>query len=352
MNAQVRPEAQVNPGECRARIAIALRDEDPDGRTIFSYRGEDALQMRHESDDQLAARAGHLLEILRARSIAIRAWRRDARRVSFRRSWPIESNFYVDDAGMMHAVRVGCSLRTIDATTEDARPIDVASSSEVSLATSSEDRIRLFLDLARRAISHEVDEHLLVDGRLAADPHDDADRESGTSDSSSAEAPGAEAPGDPSSYRTTAKLSISIERIGFEIEEDFGFGEILADDFIVQGKDETYQDLVDRARTILWVLRVRSQIPQATCGSGTSDPRARIEADAFDRIDAVIQDREVPTEIGDAAFFGLLALCGLRESIPSLALYATTRSWLIAGRDAMRLGRHAQAVNFLIDKLA
>lgn len=323
-----------------ARMTIALVGFAVDGQPAAEIDAGCVLQVAGESNEHLAARAGGLLGVLRARVIAIDAWRHDAACVSLRAPWPIPAYFWANSAPLRDQISVCCILETREAhaPAHDAPVIWVQHTMLAPLVVSRHGRLSRFLDLAHTAIRHEIDEFLLVDDRRVCNPHDPHHWESSPD---SRPQPMTDTP-DPASPplpapppRRIVKLTLTIEQGSPAVTSSNGEepgpstapddeNEVLAEDFIIQADDESDRHFVARAALILGVLRHRSGIPPASkdLSNPPSDdawpglPRIGLERAHVERLEALVRSWNA---LGDAVLAGLLTVYGLHHEAGTLA---------------------------------
>lgn len=317
----------------RVSVAVASINAEPDGRTPGEGDADCGVLFhdRGESDDQLLGRAGHLLGVLRARAVALDAWRHDATRLSLRAPWPIPAFFGVGVATRRAQVSLRCVLETRDAyaPADDAPVVWVQHTVTAPLATPRAGRLGHLVELVHAAIRHEADEFLFVDDRRVRDPHDLHHRltppaptptpppDQGATpmtDDTTEPAPLLAVP----APKRVVKLTLTIEQ-GRLAAATQGEEEVLAEDFLVQADDESDPHFVARAAVLLGVLRHRSGTPPAPRDlfTPTPDVDARpglphvgIEREHVERLEALVRSWGA---LGDAVLAGLLTVYGLHH---------------------------------------
>ena len=365
-----------------ARMTIAIVGFAIDGQPMGEVDAGYVLQVAGESDEHLAERAESLLGVLRARAIAIGAWRYDAACVSLRAPWPIPAYFGANGAPLRAQISLSCTLETRDAHTahapaNDAPIVWVQHTVLAPLVDSRRGRLGRLVDLAHTAIRHEINEFLFADDRRVCNPHDphhwaslpptavpgpESQPMTDTFD------PAFRRPPPVPSPRRVVKLTLTIERGhpaaasrgGDEsghapASEDEGEGEVLAEDFIVQADDESDRHFVARAALILGVLRNRSGTPPAPrdlpsppldMDAWPGLPRVGLERAHVERLEILVRSWGA---LGDAVLAGLLTVYGLHHEAGALAPGTLLREAL--RRYAMDDARDLEAVSALIDAL-
>jgi len=98
-------------------------------------------------------------------------WRDTIARISFRPTWrlPITLVVYPDTGA--DKITLGVILHTFDVRVDPSTPIDVQFTRPLAADLDPDARVRAVRDLVHEAVSHELDECLLLDGFSMHDPH-------------------------------------------------------------------------------------------------------------------------------------------------------------------------------------
>ena len=335
------------------RLNVEIANLSSDGQTYGEGDEECLFQIRDEPDEMFVERGGRLLGVLRARSIAIDAWRHEASRLSLRAPWPIPTYFSAEGRGYdRKGVSLCVTLETRDARiprigAEVKAPFIWVQHTELApLASPRADRIRRYVELTHAAIRHEVDEHIFVDDQRANDPHAvcaTSKRPRGTMTGTADVRSLTVGPAQIAPPRRVVKLTISIERFD---------GEVLAEDFIVQADAESDQHFITRAVIILEALRLRSgtlptrkDLTAPVPSAWPSLPRIRFERDCLDRLETLVRTW---TDLGDAVLAGLVAVYGLHEAA---AVRPGTMPREVLHRYSAETGHNLAAISALIAAL-
>ncbi len=284
------------------------------------------LRVREESDQALAGRIAHALGVTRVRAIALDAWRCDAARLSVGSPWPIPIRFSVEPDTLTRDVHLGCILETRDARSEEALPVGIQHGTITVLSTPRAERIRKLVELARSAVLHEFDECLLLDGQCAHDPHDPDRCHPPWPPTKALSNP--RAPALDVNPRRKASLAISIGR--------WFTDEVIADEVLAQGDEESDPDFATRAVRVLGALATSLGMSPQAQASDTQAPATSAEMgteicrEHLDRLEILARasdDREA-----DPVFAGLLLAYGFHG-----ALHRDLRSALEAFRPGTTL---------------